>query len=208
MKTIDLIFFLVTMGSALYFVITPKHVSSILKPLIALIIVLAIAQLSIESYYWQFIPVYWLILFLIATAFFVKTFNSKLRKRLFQISLSLLIIASIVPWTIFLLVPRLIEPRGNYAVGTRIFRWIDSERDEPITPDPNDKRSVIVQAWYPTERNAKGIHSNYLDGLDNLPEKIGGIPNFIFDHYDQIDTHGILDAPISKEQDQWPVVIS
>lgn len=207
MKTIDLIFLLVTMGSALYLVITPKHVSRILKPLIALIIVLAIAQLSIESYYWQFIPVYWLILFLIVTVFFLKTINNKIQKRLFQISLSFLIIASIVPWSIFLLIPTLTGPQGNYTIGTRIFRWIDFDRDEQITPDPNDKRNVIVQAWYPTEQNAKGIHSNYLDGLDNLPEKIGVIPNFIFDHYDQIDTHGILDAPISKEQDQWPVVI-
>jgi predicted dienelactone hydrolase len=207
MKTIDLIFLLATIGSGLYLVTASKHAGSILKPVIALVIVLAIVQLSIEGYYWQFIPVYCLILFLIVMGLFLKTVNNKLQKRLFRISLSFLIIASIVPWSIFLPIPTLTEPRGNYNTGTRIFRWIDIDRDEQITSNSSDKRNVIVQAWYPVEENAKGIHSIYLDGLDNLPEKIGVIPSFIFDHYDQIDSHGILDAPISKKRDQWPVVI-
>jgi dienelactone hydrolase len=207
MKVIDIIFSLVTMGSALFFVVTPKYVSRILKPLLALIIVLAIAQLSIENYYWQFIPLYCLILFLMVSALLMKPVNNKRQKIFFRISLFFLILASIVPWSIFLVIPTLTEPQGDHKVGTRIFRWVDMDRNEQITSDPNDKRNVIIQAWYPTEQNAEGIHASYLDGLDRLPGKVGGIPSFIFDHYDQIDTHGILDAPISKKLDHWPVVI-
>jgi hypothetical protein len=40
-----------------------------------------------------------------------------------------------------------------------------------------------------------------------LPEKIGVLPKIIFDHYDQVDTHGILNATISGDKNQWPVII-
>jgi predicted dienelactone hydrolase len=175
--------------------------------MVALTIILAIVQLLVEGYYWQYLPSYVLILFLIIIALFLKKTNSNTRKRLLQITLVFLILFSIGPWTIFLPIPKLTEPQGHYTVGTRIFRWVDSERAEPITPDPNDKRNVVVQAWYPTAQEAKGIHSSYVDGLDNLPEKIGIMPDFIFDHYDQIETYGVLNAPISKEQNLWPVIL-
>ncbi|NOS55520.1 MAG: hypothetical protein HOP37_04605, partial [Cyclobacteriaceae bacterium] len=168
---------------------------------------LAIIQLLVEGYYWQYLPSYVLIVLLISIALFLKKTNSNAQKRLIQITLIFLILFSIVPWTIFLPIPKLTKPQGHYTVGTRIFRWVDSERAESITADPNDKRNVVVQAWYPTAQEAKGIHSSYVDGLDNLPEKIGIIPDFIFAHYDQIETYGVLNAPISKEQNQWPVVL-
>ncbi|MBI3220741.1 MAG: hypothetical protein HYZ44_14600 [Bacteroidetes bacterium] len=177
-----------------------------LRPLIALTLILAIAQLLLEGYYWQYLPSYLLISLLILVIFFRKT-DSKLQKKLLQITLFLLLIASIIPWTIFLPIPELIEPQGNYKVGTRIYRWIDFSRAELITSDLHDRRNVVVQAWYPTEPDAKGAHSVYLDGMDSLPEKIGIMPRWAFDHYDQVDTHGVINAPISKAQSQWPVII-
>lgn len=92
---------------------------------------------------------------------------------------------------IILPVPKLTKPAGNYTVETKIFRWVDLERSESITSDTNDRRNVIFQAWYPSEVDIKGAHSSYLDGMDNLPEKIGILPKWIFDHYDQVDTYGI-----------------
>lgn len=207
MGSIDLAFFWATIALALCIIIIPKRVNAILKPLIALTIILAIAQFLINGYYWQFLPTYWLILFLVVSVFFLKRINNKTQKRLLPIALAFFILASIVPWSIFLLIPKLTEPQGSYKVGTRIFRWVDFTRAEEITSDPNDRRNVVVQAWYPTVLEAKGAHSNYLDGMGNLPEKVGVIPSFIFDHYNQIETYGALHAPISKAQTQWPVVL-
>lgn len=201
------VFFLGTIAIASFLIIIPKRTNGILRPLVALTVVLAIVQFLLEGYYWQFLPSYLLILLLIVIAIFFKETNGNIQKKLLQIALLFLILASIVPWTTFLPIPKLTEPQGPYTVGTRIFRWIDFTRAEEITSDPNDKRNVVVQAWYPTEQDAKGTHSSYLDGMDNLPEKIGIIPRFVFDHYDQIETYGVLNAPISKEQNQWPVVL-
>ena len=207
MKNIDVVFLfgIITIASCL--IIIPKRINGILRPLIALTIILAIVQLLLEGYYWQYLPSYLLILLLIIIALFFKKTDSKIQKKLLRIALFFLLLSSIVPWTIFLPIPKLIEPKGHYKVGTRIFRWIDSNRAEQITSDLNDKRNVVVQAWYPTEQDTKGTHSSYLDGMDNLPEKIGIIPRWIFDHYDQINTYGMENAPISKAQNQWPVII-
>lgn len=202
-----LIFFIGTLAIASSLVIIPKRITGILRPLVALIIVLAILQFLFEGYYWQFVPSYLLILLLVLIAIFFKERSGNMQNKLLKIALFLLILASIVPWTIFLPIPKLTEPKGPYKVGTRIFRWIDFTRAEEITPDPSDKRNVVVQAWYPTEKDANGIYSSYIDGMENLPEKVGILPRFVFDHYDQIETHGVLDAPISRERSQWPVII-
>lgn len=207
MKIIDIIFLvgLVTVASCV--TIIPKQVNGILRTFIACIILLALGQFLIEGYYWHYVPSYLLLLILILRTLFVNKFRSKLHRHLLQSALVFFIIASIVPWTIFLAIPKLTVPQGNYSVGTSVFRWIDVDRSELITESAQDKRNVIVQAWYPIGEKVKGLHSDYLDGMDNLPEKIGVIPRWIFRHYDQVDTHGILNAPILKGQHKWPVII-
>ena len=66
----------------------------------------------------------------------------KLKIRLLRFTLLFLLLASIAPWAIFLPIPTLLTPQGNYPVGTRIFRWVDVDRWEQITSDPQDRRNV------------------------------------------------------------------
>lgn len=207
MKSIDVLFLIVitTIGSCLIFI--PRRIKGSLKLLCVFTILLALVQLLIHGFYWHYLPGYLLIACMVMIAFFAKDNISKIKRRFLQFILVCMLLASILPWTIFLPIPELTKPQGAYKVGTRIFRWIDYNRAEQITSDLNDKRNVVVQAWYPTEENAKGAHSVYLDGLGSLPEKIGVLPAWMLDHYDQINTYGILNAPISKVQNQWPVVI-
>lgn len=207
MKSIDVIFLIVLITIATLFIVMPKRIKGILKPLCAFTILLALVQLLIYGFYWHYLPSYLLIVLMAMMAVFLKDGISKLKKRLLQFILVVMLLASILPWSILLPVPELTKPQGDYKVGTRIFRWVDNSRDEQITSDPNDKRNVVVQAWYPAEENAKAAHSDYLDGLGHLPEKVGILPRWIFDHYDQINTYGMMNAPISKMQSQWPVVI-
>ena len=207
MKSIDILLLAGIVTAAVWLILFPKRMNGILKSLIALTVLLTFVQLFMEGYYWQYVPGYLLILVMVMLTFFLKENTGKLKIRLLRFTLVLLLLASIVPWAIFLPIPTLLKPQGNYPVGTRIFRWVDVDRFEHITSDPHDKRNVVVQAWYPTEENAKGTHSPYLDGMNQLPEQIGPLPRRLLDHYDQINTYGILNAPISKAQNQWPVVI-
>lgn len=207
MKSIDVLLLTGIITTSLWLIIFPKRTNGILKSLIALTILLTFVQLFMEGYYWHYVPGYLLILVMAMLPISLKENTGKLKIRLLRFTLVLLLLASIVPWAIFLPIPTLLQPQGHYPVGTRIFRWVDVDRWETITSDPQDKRNVVVQAWYPTEKNAKGAHSPYLDGMDQLPEQIGPLPRRLLDHYAQINTYGILNAPISKAQNQWPVVI-
>ena len=42
------------------------------------------------------------------------------------------------------------EPTGEYAVGTTSYHFIDSEREETYTADPNDNREITAKVWYPS----------------------------------------------------------
>ncbi|MEZ4585611.1 MAG: hypothetical protein R2909_04320 [Gemmatimonadales bacterium] len=54
------------------------------------------------------------------------------------------------------------EPLGRYPVGTREYQWTDSSRAEAYTTDPNDKRTIVVQIWYPAASGATGDTAKYL----------------------------------------------
>lgn len=207
MNSIDVILLVGLVAVATCLLVIPKRITRILKPLIVLIILLVFTQLLIEGYYWHYVPGYLLLFLLIIRAISPNKLSGALQKKLLQSVFIFSILATIIPWTIFLPVPKLLAPQGDYKVGTRIFRWVDMDRAEQMTSDIHDKRNVVVQAWYPINQNAKASHSYYLDGLGNLPEKIGIIPRWIFNYYDQVNTYGILNAPISKIQSQWPVII-
>jgi len=207
MKIISILFLVGLVAVASCLVIIPKRTQSISKSLLTFIILLAFTQLIIEGYYSQFKPGYLLLLLLVIRTLFSNKFRSRVQRGLVQWAIVLFILASIIPWAIFLPIPQLHEPKGSHKVGTRIFRWVDVDRAEPFTSAEHDKRNVVVQAWYPTQQTGKETHSNYLDGLGNLPPKIGIIPSWIFDRYNQINTYGTLDAAISRKQNYWPVII-
>lgn len=107
-------------------------------------------------------------------------------------------------------VPALPTPDGPHAVGTEIFRWTDTSRDEPHTADASDHRSVIAQAWYPTRsRNPSAFAARlpYMDGRGHLPPSISGAPSFLLGRYHQIDTHAAAGAPLAHGDRPWPVVL-
>ena len=59
-------------------------------------------------------------------------------------------------------------PTGKHKIGTSIHHWVDQEREEWFTDDPNDFRQIMIQLWYPAKpgeknkrapKNASGIYS-------------------------------------------------
>ncbi len=130
MKSIDILLLAGIVTAAVWLILFPKRMNGILKSLIALTVLLTFVQLFMEGYYWQYVPGYLLILVMVMLTFFLKENTGKLKIRLLRFTLVLLLLASIVPWAIFLPIPTLLKPQGNYPVGTRIFRWVDVDRWE------------------------------------------------------------------------------
>jgi predicted dienelactone hydrolase len=104
------------------------------------------------------------------------------------------------------LVPQLPTPSGSHRVASQIFRWTDPSRAETLTTDPADHRQVIAQAWYPTD-TARGRPVPYFEAQHQLPRSVGGLPSFMYAAFGEIDTHATFEAPISRAQRMWPVLV-
>ena len=104
------------------------------------------------------------------------------------------------------LVPQLPTPSGSHRVASQIFRWTDPSRAETLTADPADHRQVIAQAWYPTD-TARGRPVPYFEAQHRLPGSVGGLPSFMYAAFGEIDTHATFEAPISRAQRMWPVLV-
>ena len=101
-------------------------------------------------------------------------------------------------------------PSGEYSVGTQIFNWTDSSREEWFTEDDlDDKRKLVVQIWYPT----KAVSGEKYPYMDNPGKRIGPLseqlelPIFMIRHIKEIRTNSILNAPIHPDVDNLPVIV-
>ena len=128
----------------------------------------------------------------------------------------LLLISCILLSGCSVIMPKLIPfknlptPGGEYSVGTQIFNWTDSSREEWFTEDDlDDKRKLVVQIWYPT----KVVSGEKYPYMDNPEKRLGPLseqlelPRFMIRHIQEIRTNSILNAPIHPDVDNLPVII-
>ncbi|MEO8452993.1 MAG: alpha/beta fold hydrolase [Gemmatimonadota bacterium] len=93
------------------------------------------------------------------------------------------------------------RPTGPYRVGTLDWLWIDPARPERYTKDPNDKRHLPVQVWYPADSAPGGEPAPYV----RVPEEFG--PQSAFKSMEQVKTNAVTGAPVAKGQRKYPVLI-
>jgi len=101
------------------------------------------------------------------------------------------------------------KPSGIYSVGTRIFEWTDESRDEWFTEEIDDKRRIVVQVWYPSE-DTNSAPTPYLVSADKwLPalSVILELPQFLFNHLQNIGTNSFLNVPVNEQVENAPLVL-
>jgi dienelactone hydrolase len=170
------------------------------------LLALAVLQFALEGFTWQAIPA-WLViavLGLLSVRRMAATPGRGLGDLTGKAGLLVLALAMLGPW--MLILPAPVLPTPAITLGTRIYRWTDASRDEPATADTGDRRSVIAQVFYPAAEGARGPHSVYIDGLRALPAKVSIMPGFMLATFGRIDTHAVVDAPISPAR-KWPIVL-
>lgn len=92
--------------------------------------------------------------------------------------------------------PSLPKPSGNYSVGTTSYHFTDPQREEIYTPDPDDKRELMVKVWYPSQKVSAGKHAPYVNEssmVENTSERIA--------------TNSIINAPIAQTELSYPVLL-
>jgi hypothetical protein len=107
------------------------------------------------------------------------------------------------------------EPIGAYHVGTHTFEITDPNRLESYgrvidESDKSDYRRIRIQMWYPADSVAGYKQMPWLqDGLQvsrSLAREMN-LPFFMLDHTENILSNSHLEAPLSRQESVYPIVI-
>ncbi|MFF4579929.1 alpha/beta hydrolase family protein [Streptomyces sp. NPDC001389] len=112
-------------------------------------------------------------------------------------------------------VPVFPEPTGGFAVGTRVVQWTDPQRPETFTADPDDRRTVVVQLWYPAQKSPDGVRrARYLGRTAQEARTVSealargvGLPGFLVDGLPRARSRAVFDAPVADAGGRFPVVL-
>ncbi|WP_342551173.1 acetylhydrolase [Paenibacillus sp. FSL R7-0652] len=102
------------------------------------------------------------------------------------------------------------EPTGPFPVGTSTLFMEDVSRGEPATDDPDDRRKLMVQIWYPAETSSGLPNADY---IENVPVVLSGIreamslPPFLLSQLRYVKTHAHTEAKISSAQERFPLLL-
>ena len=101
------------------------------------------------------------------------------------------------------------QPQGKYAVGKTNYYWLDPDREETYTENPDDNRDITAQVWYPSETVTGAETAAYFS-----PELSGAIasgleipPEDFINLTQSITTNSVVDAPIASTESEYPVLI-
>lgn len=123
-----------------------------------------------------------------------------------------LLVLLALPW--LLPVPRLEPVTGPYPVGTRLYRWTDTSRENLPDRGQADKgRHVLVQLWYPSSAadGGKG-EAPYVPGpmlrqLNRALRETVGLPGFVTDYLKLARTDVREESLPAADGKRYPVVV-
>ena len=99
------------------------------------------------------------------------------------------------------------------AVGTTVVQWTDPDRAETSTPDTGDRRTVVVQLWYPAQPVTPGApRAQYLGRTRQEADTVAaaeadylGVPAFLLDGPARARSHAVFDA--APAAGRFPLVL-
>ncbi|OPA79190.1 lipase [Paenibacillus selenitireducens] len=214
MRTLEIILVLVTLAAmgGILFVKRDRRLDVAMLLSVALVVAL---HGIIDHFRIQMVPAYAVALGLIVV-FIVRLAKphsdvrskSPLKKSLLSI-LVLAVTGTAVYSSMLLPVFSMPEPTGKYGIGTVSRQLTDEARGETYSADPNDKRELMVNIWYPVDRNkVEGQpREHYPSSLGEAISLVFGIPKQIFSHVTNIPTHVVDGAELSTNEAKYPVLV-
>lgn len=103
--------------------------------------------------------------------------------------------------------PQLPKPTGEYKIGVKTFHLIDDSRKEPFTERINDYRELMVDVWYPIDKELTATPISYPNALGNVAANIAKLPTFLFEYFTYTETDMYVNTPISTQEESYPVII-
>ncbi|OBR63720.1 lipase [Paenibacillus oryzae] len=104
---------------------------------------------------------------------------------------------------------KLPEPTGTYGIGTVQINLIDESREETFGGEPQSKREVPINIWYPADKDAlQGKqHERYPREVADAVSLVFGLPSWLMGHVSLVPTHIVEGVAVSGAQSSYPVVL-
>ncbi|UXY14189.1 hypothetical protein N8I74_12765 [Chitiniphilus purpureus] len=106
---------------------------------------------------------------------------------------------------------RLPEPDGPFNVGRVSLSLTDPAREETFTADPNDRREVPIEVWYPAdERDNDRNRAPYHPHAEHLVAEIAPVLGLTPEQagaFRHVRTHAAQEADLSRRRAQYPVLL-
>jgi hypothetical protein len=99
------------------------------------------------------------------------------------------------------------HPTGHHGIGTLTYHWVDADRPEAFTADPDDRRELMVQLWYPAPDDPAAPRAPYARDADALAPALTPLPELTPGHLNDITTNAIESAPVAADQPSYPVLL-
>ncbi|TQR40568.1 alpha/beta hydrolase family protein [Paenibacillus popilliae] len=171
-----------------------------------------IAQLFAEGYRWQMIPAY--LSSVIMTACYLLARRKKSVRNRVTITLKSLLL--VIYLSVAVAMPALMpvsllnKPTGPFMVGTTLYHWVDDQREELFTKDPDDRRELMVQIYYPAGDKGEGNREPYIRNAHEIAKGLEGdlsIPAFVLSHLNLVESNSFTEARLSDAESPYPVLI-
>jgi Platelet-activating factor acetylhydrolase, isoform II len=170
----------------------------------------AVLHLFLEGGRWQLIPAYiGVLLFGVMVVLRRNIVRPRSGIRVLGVISAMGLVIGVLLAVLFP-VPVMPPLTGPYRVGTLSLRLTDTARDEVFTDAPDDKRTLMVQIWYPADVPAGAPLAPFVARADVMGPAIARwvrLPEFAFNHVGLMRSNSVADAPVRAGSDAYPVLL-
>lgn len=154
-------------------------------------------HVELEGWRWQMAPAYVLTTVLViyegADVFWGYQAPTLVGAVVISFALAALVACVVMP------VFALPAPSGPYAIGTQTRCVVDESRREQLSDDPNAKRELVIQIWYP---------ASVVEGKRSIsPYRDRRITTLKSSHLALIKTHSTIDAHMRPSPYGYPLLL-
>jgi pimeloyl-ACP methyl ester carboxylesterase len=186
--------------------------------LLAVPVVVAVAQILVEGFRWQVMPAYalapalpgvWLLRREMARRFHLRGWIARTATIAGLAGCATVLVVS-VALPVAVPVFQFPAPTGRYGIGTVTYHWVDQSRPELFTADPADRRELIAQIWYPAAPAPGADRAPYIadaGAVTSASARLAGLPPFLFDHFRYVTTNAVTAVPVAADADRYPVLV-
>src|SRR5215216_3969610 len=219
MRLLETLLSLANLLTFLVLVVPLPRAASWMRHLAPMALAIAIAQVLVEGPRWQMLPAYALagLFFLIwLLQNFAPAGRPAGQKWTNRLAVGLGILGLVVSIVLPIMLPvfRFPHPSGPYEIGTLSYHWVDADRPEVFTADPDDHRELMVQIWYPAEEDPSSPRAPYIQDADAVTSafaRLFDVPEFLLGNLKHVTTNAVPSAPVAApmadDEPGYPVLI-